>query len=139
MFWIILIVLIVVIILGKFLFALDKDKSDLSGVALSEKFNVIVNLLNLDAYGGNGSITTLSTRSFNLYEEGSNQIIQFHYSTGSLTITWRYKYFQKEVVHERQFDNVRNLSLFEQQNIAEGFIYEMSSIIERHKNDVFRF
>lgn len=42
-------------------------------------------------------------------------------------------------MHERQFDNVRNLSLLEQQVIVEGLIDEMSSVIERHKNDVLRF
>ena len=75
-------------------------------------------------------------REFNLYEDGQNQIIKFQYSTGHLTITWKYKYFQKEIVHERQFNDVRNLSLFDQQKIGEQMINEMAIVVERHKNNV---
>ena len=43
---------------------------------------------------------------------------------------------KKEIVHQRQFNNVRNLSLFEQQNIAQQMINEMSIVIVNHKNNV---
>ena len=48
-----------------------------------------------------------------------NQIIKFQYSTGHLTITWKYKYFQKEIVHERQFNDVRNLLLFKKPRVKQ--------------------
>ena len=83
-----------------------------------------------------GKVTTLDKRSFNLYQDGKNQIIKFEYGTGHLTITWKYKYFQKEIVHEKQYDNVRNLSLFEQQKIADNIISEMEQVVENHKNNV---
>ena len=41
-----------------------------------------------------------------------NQMIEFLYSQGVLAITWKYKYYQKELIHKRSFLNVRNLSLF---------------------------
>ena len=103
---------------------------------LDEKFGVIANALNQAAFNGRGDITRLNKRAFNLYENGQNQIILFRYSTGHLTIMWKYKYFQKEVIHERQFDNVRNLSIFEQQKIAEHMIFEMALIIKNHKGNV---
>ena len=93
-------------------------------------------MINEAAFNGDGSVTTLDKREFNLYEDGQNQIIKFQYSTGHLTITWKYKYFQKEIVHERQFNDVRNLSLFEQQKIGEQMIREMAVVVERHKNNV---
>ena len=108
----------------------------LQGQSLSEKFKFTVEALNDAAYNGRGSITTLDKRRFNLYENGSNQIIHFNYSTGHLTITWKYKYFQKEIVHEKQFNEVRNLSLFEQQKLAEVMIKEMMTIIANHQNNV---
>lgn len=136
MVWTIIIV-IIGIILFRFFSSLNNDNNDLLGKTLSEKFNVIVNMINNAAFNGNGSITVLDKREFNLYEQGQNQIIQFHYSTGHLTITWKYKYFQKEIVHQKQFNDVRNLSLFEQQKIGEQMIKEMTIIVERHKNNVF--
>jgi hypothetical protein len=108
----------------------------LQGRTLDDKFNVIVNMINDAAFDGGGSVTTLDKREFNLYEDGQNQIIKFQFSTGHLTITWKYKYFQKEIVHERQFNDVRNLSLFDQQKIGEQMIKEMAIVVERHKNNV---
>lgn len=131
-----IVIAIIGIILFRFFTSLSKDNDDLQGRTLSEKFNVIVNMINEAAFNGDGSVTTLDKREFNLYEDGQNQIIKFQYSTGHLTITWKYKYFQKEIVHERQFNDVRNLSLFEQQKIGEQMIKEMALVVERHKNNV---
>ena len=131
-----IVIAIIGIILFRFFTSLSKDNDDLQGRTLAEKFNVIVNMINEAAFNGAGSVTTLDKREFNLYEDGQNQIIKFQYSTGHLTITWKYKYFQKEIVHERQFNDVRNLSLFEQQKIGEQMIREMAVVVERHKNNV---
>ena len=135
MFWTILIV-IVGYILIRFFISLSKDNDDLQGLTLYDKFYVIANMINEAAFNGQGSVNTLDKREFNLYEEGQNQIIKFQYSTGHLTIIWKYKYFQKEVVHERQFNDVRNLSLFEQKKIGEQMISEMAIVVKRHKNNV---
>jgi hypothetical protein len=135
MIWIILIV-VLGIILFSFLSSLNKDNDDLQGIELYHKFSLIVSFINNKAFNGNGSITSISKREFNLYEDGQNQIIKFQYNTGHLAITWKYKYFQKEIVHQKQFNNVRNLSLFEQQNIAEQMIDEMDIVILNHKNNV---
>ena len=131
-----IVIAIIGIILFRFFSSLSKDNDDLQGRTLSEKFNVIVSMINDSAFNGDGSVTSLDKREFNLYEDGHNQIIKFKYSTGHLTITWKYKYFQKEIVHERQFNDVRNLSLFDQQKIGEQMIKEMATVVERHKNNV---
>lgn len=135
MIWVIVIG-IVGFILFRFFSDLNKDNADLQGQSLPEKFAVIVSSINEVAYGGMGKITTLDKRSFNLYQDGQNQIINFQYGTGHLTITWKYKYFQKEIVHEKQYNDVRNLSLFEQQKIADNMISEMEQVVENHKNNV---
>ena len=135
MIWIIVIG-IVGFILFRFFSDLNKDNADLQGQSLPEKFAVIVSSINDVAYGVMGKVTTLDKRSFNLYQDGQNQIINFQYGTGHLTITWKYKYFQKEIVHEKQYNNVRNLSLFEQQKIADNIISEMEQVVENHKNNV---
>jgi hypothetical protein len=131
-----IVIAIIGIILFRFFSSLSKDNDDLQGRTLDDKFNVIVNMINDAAFDGGGSVTTLDKREFNLYEDGQNQIIKFQFSTGHLTITWKYKYFQKEIVHERQFNDVRNLSLFDQQKIGEQMIKEMAIVVERHKNNV---
>ena len=135
MFWTFLI-LVAVFILVRFIMSLNQDSEDLQDKTLLEKYNVVVNMINDSAFNGTGSVTLLDKREFNLYQEGKNQIIKFQYSSGHLTIIWKYKYYQKEIVHEKQFDNVRNISLFDQQKIAQQMINEMAIIVRRHKNDV---
>src|SRR5574337_484042 len=135
--WVIVIA-IAVYVLYKFFSALNKDNYDLQSQTLSEKFRVATNLLNQSAFGGKGIITPLDKRSFNIYKEDANQIINFTYGTGILTITWKYKYFQKEVVHKKQFNDVRNISIFTQQKMAEAMISEMHGIILRHQKSVMQ-
>lgn len=135
MIWIIVIG-IIGFILFRFFSDLNKDNHDFQGQPLNEKFGVIVNAISQAAYAGHGKTAILDKRSFNLYQDGQNQIINFQYSTGHLIIIWKFKYYQKEVVHERQFNDVRNLSLFEQQKIADRMILEMGQVVQNHKNNV---
>lgn len=135
MIWTIIII-IAVFILIKFIVELSKDKDDLQGQTLDKKFIVIINMLNEVAFDGNGEITKIDERELNLYEAGTNQLFKLQYSTGNLTIDWRYKYFQKEIVHSKNYNNVRNLSLFEQQKIAKSFIEEGLYKINEHKLSV---
>ena len=135
MIWIVVIG-IVGFILIKFFSDLNKDNKDLQEQPLSKKFAVIVNNINRVAYDRKGKVTVIDKRNFKLYQDGQNQIINFQYGTGHLTITWKYKYFQKEIVHEKSFNNVRNLSVFEQQKIADSMISEMEQVVENHKNNV---
>ena len=134
MTWIVIIG-IIGFILFRFLSDVNKDKADLVE-GLDNKFKYVVQEINNAAFSGEGDIQFNDRRQFNLYKQHSNQIIFFQYGTGILTITWRYKYFQKEVVHEKNFYDVRNLSVFEQQNIAYQMIREMVSVIERHQASV---
>jgi hypothetical protein len=136
MVWVIILIGIIGVIFSMFYLDLNKDNQDLQDNTVDEKFSVIVQAINDTAFNGKASVTRLNKRSFNLYEEGQNQIVKFMYATGNLYITWRYKYFQKEVVHERQFNDVRNLSIFEQENIAEQMIKEMNEKVLNHKKRV---
>ena len=111
------------------------------GESLSSKFSIIVNILNKYAYDGRGEVILTDERSFNLYPKttDSNQIIQFFYQMDILTIQWKYKYYQKEIIHKKNFLKVKNLSIFEQTKIANRIISEMESIVEKHKKDVLNF
>lgn len=122
----------------KFLMSLSNDNDDLIDQSLPEKFAIIVNMINKVGFNGNAEIITIDKREFYLFKEGHNQMVFFMYSTGSLTITWKYKYFQKEIIHEKHFDDVRNLSIFEQTNLANQMINEMQLVVAKHKKDVLR-
>lgn len=134
--WVLGILGIIGYIIIRFFIDLKKDDYDLQGTTVAEKFKFIVRKLNEVVYHGEGKVTVLDARTFNLYAQGSNQIIQFFYATGSLTITWKYKYLQKEVIHERNVNDARNLSVLSQERIAENLIKEMGEVVRKHQIDV---
>ena len=127
---------IIGIVIVMFFVSMNRDKRDLFENPLDKKFSILIRMINEAAFDGKGDVTILSQRELNIYKNGANQIIQFLYSTGKLTVIWKYKYFQKEVVHERTFGKVRNLSVFEQKAIGESLLMEMGAIIEEHKQKV---
>jgi len=130
MIWGIIIIGIVVIVIFRYVNESNKDKEDLQDKSLAEKFKYTVRALNDYVFNGQGEIITFKEKGyFNLYKHPSNQLIQFSYFSGCLTIVWHYKYFQKETSHKKVFNNVRNLSMFEQQRIAEEMIEEMKIVI----------
>lgn len=135
MIWIIIAAVIIFFIVTMTV-SYQKDNVDLQEKPLEEKFYVIISRLNEYTYNNRGRITKIDKRECNLYEEGSNQIINLLYSQGTLTITWKYKYFQKEVVHKKSFLEVRNLSLFEQRKMADAVINEMEKVVREHKEQV---
>lgn len=113
-----------------------KDLIELENHPLEEKFSVLVSSINLEAFGGKGEIVDRETKFFNLYREGSHQLVTFIYGTGHLTIIWRYEYLQKEVCHKIHLKNVRNINASDQYEVAESFILEMRKIIKKHKYNV---
>ncbi len=128
---------IALVIVGSIAIKTGKDSEDLSGTTLDNKFNVLVNMLNQAAFNGEGTVRYVDKKLFNLYpQSSSNQLIEFLYSQGMLSITWKYKYFQKEMVYRKNLLNVRNLSLFDQERIGRALIEEMEHKINEHKNNV---
>ena len=146
--WVYLILGVIAIFIISFLSSLSKDKKELEYLDLDAKFFQFVYKLNDYAFGGKGHIkynnylkgldgsVKKDNRRFHLYETDSNQIILFDYSTGHLTVTWKYKYFNHEVSHEKQFRNVRHTTDLDQLNMAKALISEMEIVIQNHKNRV---
>jgi hypothetical protein len=133
--WIIAVFIIAYIII-RFSMALNKDKSELKDQALDQKFKGMVTMINQYAFNGEGTVFYLDKREFNLYRENANQIVKFQYSTGQLTITWKYKYYHQEVVLQKDFNNARNMSLAEQERLASRVIDEMKTIVKNHQQKV---
>lgn len=133
--WIIA-VFIVAFIIIRFSMGLNKDKRELRDQTLDQKFNGMVIMINQYAFNGEGTVFYLDKREFNLYRENANQIVKFQYSTGILTITWKYKYYHQEVVLQKDFNNTRNMPLAKQERLASGVIDEMKTIVKNHQQKV---
>lgn len=117
-------------------FKFNKDNEDLDNQALHEKFRFIVQIFNKEIFDSQAEVFELHKRSFNLGVTGSNQMINFEYGAGNLTIIWKYKYLQKEVINKKVFLDVRNLSVFEQEKIAQTMMERMLVIVNEHKDKV---
>lgn len=135
---ILIVVLLFAIIIVPFTRDLVKDKEELGRTPINEKFKVLVSIINDGLLDGKGEITLVDNdpRLMSLMsKEKRNMLIQFYYSTGNLKIILRYKWLQKELIWERQFNGLRNITIFMQKDIANQFI-EMSreKIVEHQRN-----
>lgn len=135
---VLLIMTILALIFLPFSRALMKDREELTRNPLEQKFNILISRVNHLLMGGEGEIIkTNDPRQINLFDDNhANMIINFYYSTGSLTIILKYKYFQVELVKKMQFDNMRQAETFRQQDVANHFVEEANIAIREHQRKV---
>lgn len=134
--WIIIGILIVGYIIYRFRADMKKDGKILNAIKLDLHFKELVEILNNRVFNGEGEVTKIDKREFNLYQDGQNTIINFIYNSGILTITWKYKYLQKEVIHTKRYNNAINISKPDHRKIAENLVNEMDIIINNHQKKI---
>lgn len=116
--------------------ALMKDRSELHENPMESKFCILVTRINELLMNGNGEVVKFKNdpRMLNLYDDNhANMIIHFYYSTGTLSITLKYKYYHVELVKKMQFHNMRQAEAFRQQDVANYFCEESLIAIRRHQ------
>lgn len=121
--------------------ALMKDRAELHENPLDKKFSILISRINQLMMNGCGEVVTFKDdpRVLNLFDDNhANMIINFNYSTGSLTITLKYKYFHVELIKKMQFDNMRQAETFRQQDVANHFVEEARIAIQQHQAKVGR-
>lgn len=136
--WWIFIILLVGYFIIKSVFSTAKDKQDIRMTPIEEKFRFMLNVLNTNVFDGKAKVYKINGQAFNFMVDQSNQMLQFIYSHSGLSVEWKYKYYQKEVKHKKYFSNVRNISVFDQQQMAYTLISEMNRVIETHKQSVLK-
>ena len=136
---ILIVILILALVIVPFTRDLVKDKLELQDNPINKKFEVLVSGINQGLMGGKGDLTLFDDdpKFMNLMNDDmQNMLISFFYSTGNLTITLRYKYFHKELKYEKQFSRLRNISTYEQKDIANEFVEECRKRIHDHQQKV---
>ena len=134
-----LVIFVLALIFVPFTRQLVKDKEELSRNPINKKFEILVGVINDVVLDGKGEVTLFDDdpRLMNLMSDDKrNMLIQFYYSTGNLSITLKYKFLQKELVYEKQFSGLRNLSAFMQRDIANEFIEICGRKIAEHQQNV---
>lgn len=138
---ILIVLLILALVIIPFSRQLILDKEELHKTPINEKFKELVTIINNTMLNGEGEITLFDNnpRLMNLMSDNMrNMLIQFYYSTGNLTIILNYKYFQKELVHKEVYNNLRNITIFTQKDIARSFIEVCNKKIMEHQQMVMK-
>lgn len=136
---VLLIITLLAMIFLPFSRALMKDRSELHENPMEKKFNILITRINDLLMNGKGEVVKFKDdpRMLNLFDDNhANMIINFYYSTGSLTITLKYKYYHVELVKKMQFDNMRQAETFRQQDVANHFCEEASIAIRQHQTKI---
>lgn len=131
-----LVLLVLALLIVPFARDMVKDRLELQNQTLEKKFEVLIEHLNQGLMFGDARVTTFDDdpRSLNIFSDAhANRIIHFMYSTGHLTIEMGYKYFHKELSFYHQYYNLRNITIFEQKNIARDFIERAQIKIAQHE------
>lgn len=138
---VILILLVLALLTVSFTHNLVKDILELKKQPLEKKFEVIIQCVNEGLLDGGGQIVTFENdkRQVNLFNSQTpNKIIHFIYGTGNLSIIFKYKFFQVEMNCEELYKGVREISLMEQQNIADDFVQKALSDKLKHEKKVLQ-
>lgn len=133
---VLLIITLMAMIFLPFSRALMKDRAELYENPMEKKFNILITQINTLLMNGQGEIVKFKNdpRMLNLFDENlPNMIIHFFYSTGTLTITLYYKYYNDELVKKMQFHNLRQADTFIQMDVANNFCEEASLAIREHR------
>jgi len=135
---VLLIITLAALIFLPFSKALMKDRQELESNPMEQKFNILISRINKLLMGGAGEvIKTSDPRQMNLFDENhANMIIRFYYSTDSLSIELKYKYYQVELVKKMQFDDMRHAESFRQTDVANHFAEEAHAAIIDHQAKV---
>lgn len=134
-----LIITLLAMIFLPFSRSLMKDRAELHENPMEKKFYILLTRINDLLMNGHGEVVKFKNdpRMLNLFDDNhSNMIINFYYSTGSLTITLKYKYYHVELIKKIQFDNMRQAETFRQQDVANQFCEEASIAIRQHQINV---
>lgn len=116
-----------------------KDRQELHREPLDKKFDILIACINQLMMDGKGEIVKFEKdpRLLNLFKNNhANMLINFYYSTGTLTITLNYKYFKVELNKKIQFHNMRKADTFRQQDVAAHFVEEAKIAIHKHQEEV---
>ena len=134
-----LVLLVLALLIVPFGRDIAKDKLELQNVTLEKKFEVLIEHINQGLFYGKAHVKNFpdNPRSLNIFaDDHPNRIVHFMYSTGHLTIEMGYKYYQKELRFNKCYHNLRNITLFEQKNIARDFIEIAQFKIVQHEGSV---
>lgn len=110
------------------------DKEELKDQNIYDKFSILIDGLNEYCYSNNGKVTIFDDANANVYAVGSNQIVLFQYNVGMLTIEWKYKHYQREMIYRRSFPNIGNVTKEGLNGVLKLVIEEFNEKLKIHKN-----
>lgn len=128
--------IVVIYVLYKFLTAVNADSQDLAVNPIETRFSHLYKEVNKAAFNNQASLDKLDKNKVVLFKNGANQMIVFEYMMKNLYVKWHYKYMQKELIYEEQFNSVQNISVYDQEKIAKNLISTMKSKVAGHVSSI---
>ena len=137
-----LIIIAVILLLGlifiPFFRQLYKDKSELKELPLKEMFAVLIETINQELFYGKADLTTFDDdpRIANMMDDNRrNLIVHYYYSTGNMSVSLGYKYFQEELKFTKQF-HMRGPDSNYQRICGRAFVKEALEKMKAHERSV---
>lgn len=135
---VLLIITLVALIFIPFSKALMRDRRELRANPMERKFGLLISRINTLMMNGSGEvIKTSNPRQVNLFSDDvPNMLICIFYSTGIVTVTLKYKYYQVELVKDFKYYDMREADAFRQTDVANSFAEDAAIAIQQHQRVV---
>lgn len=123
-------------IISKFRKELKTDNKELNSQNLEDKFKFLIEGLNEYCYQGLGKITNIDKQALSIYKQNSCQIVNIEYGAGILTIIWKFKYFNQEMIYKRNLTEARDATLDWQKKALQTVISEFLEQYKKHEDKI---
>jgi uncharacterized protein (DUF433 family) len=103
---------------------------------IKTKFSMLIACLNEYCYQGKGYIDKLGKNYISLYKQDSCQKLTFKYELDKLHITWKFKYYQQEMIFEKVLSDLPDVTETWQVEMSKIIISEFLEKYKVHKDFV---
>ena len=136
MIWWIIILLIICLVLYLVYWLRVRDRKDLEQKSMFDRFYIIINAINDEAFEGKGKVGITRDNIVTIYKDNAKQSIHLKYMLSDLHIIWFYKYQDKEITIGNIIKKNEIPNVFMQKAIISVIIQKVRTKKKLHRDKI---
>ena len=136
MIWWITILSIICLVLYLVYRAIRRDRNDLKQKSMFDRFYIIINAINNEAFEGKGQVGMTEDNIVTIYKDKAKQSIHLKYMLSDLHIVWFYKYHSKEITIAEVIRKNEIPNIFMQKAVISMIIQKVRTKKKIHRDKV---
>ena len=133
MIWWIIILSIICLVLYLVYWLKVRDKKDLEQKSMFDRFYIIINAINNEAFEGEGQVGITKDNIVTVYKDKAKQSIHLKYMLRDLHIIWFYEYHSKQITIANVIRKEEIPNLFMQKAVISVIIQKVRAKKKTHR------